>query len=353
MRILITKEGTEVVEELDNLTKYSTKYKITPKRYSSVNIFNRTNKTFNRTYRLKYNLNSTKNSISLNNFSPQRNRTQLIDLELKSPNKNDIKNATFKKVNITKISFSKKMAEKYYNIKLKSNIISETNKIPSSIISNNSSDTLNNNNIKIFSFNEIISNNTVNRMKIKLINDKKMKDKLSKIDENNFRSSYSIKTDLEKLDDILSFPKINSTKVGLIKYLNQSKFINPTTLKNLLHSNPLKINKMNKIAQILINEEQRQKLHKNIIQNKLKNQKKEESIYINNEMNNIKEQMTGFKERLDKYQKKFKERDRYKDIFKDIVIHYWNKYDYDKLNKKGSPKNKYKNSFYLSQLSDK
>ena len=70
-------------------------------------------------------------------------------------------------------------------------------------------------------------------------------------------------------------------------------------------------------------------------------------------MNNIKEQMTGFKERLDKYQKKFKERDRYKDIFKDIVIHYWNKYDYDKLNKKGSPKNKYKNSFYLSQLSDK
>ena len=119
MMILITKKGTEVVEELDNLTKYSTKYKITPKRYSSVNIFNRTNKTFNRTYRLKYNLNSTKNSISLNNFSPQRNRTQLIDLELKSPNKNDIKNATFKKVNITKISFSKKMAEKYYNIKLK------------------------------------------------------------------------------------------------------------------------------------------------------------------------------------------------------------------------------------------
>ena len=180
-----------------------------------------------------------------------------------------------------------------------------------------------------------------------------MKDKLSKIDENNFRSSYSSKTDLEKLDDILSFPKINSTKVGLIKYLNQSKLINPITLKNLIHSNPIQINKMNKIAQLIIDEEQRQKLHENIIQNKLKNQKKEESIYINNEMNNIKEQMTGFKERLDKYQKKFKERDRYKDIFKDIVIHYWNKYDYDKLNKKGSPKNKYKNSFYLSQLSDK
>ena len=353
MRILITKEGTEVIEQLDNFQKYSTLNKITAKRYFSVNNFNRTNKTFNKTYYLKYNLNSTKNYSSLNCLSLQRNRSQLFDLELKIPNNNDIKNATFQNVNLTKVTFSKKMAEKYDNNTLKSNIISETNKIPSSIIKNKSYETLNKNNIKIFSFNEIIPNNVVNRMKIKLIKDKKMKDKLSKIDENNFRSSYSSKTDLEKLDDILSFPKINSTKVGLIKYLNQSKLINPITLKNLIHSNPIQINKMNKIAQLIIDEEQRQKLHENIIQNKLKNQKKEESIYINNEMNNIKEQMTGFKERLDKYQKKFKERDRYKDIFKDIVIHYWNKYDYDKLNKKGSPKNKYKNSFYLSQLSDK
>ena len=51
MRILITKEGTEVIEQLDNLTKYSTLNKITPKRYSSVNVFNRTNKTFKRTIR--------------------------------------------------------------------------------------------------------------------------------------------------------------------------------------------------------------------------------------------------------------------------------------------------------------
>ena len=143
MRILITKEGTEVIQQLDNLTKYSTLNKITPKRYSSVNVFNRTNKTFKRTIRLKYNLNSSQNSLSSNYLSPQRNRSQLIDLELKIPNKNDIKNATFKKVNITKVSFSKKMAEKYDNNSLKSNIISETNKIPSSIIHNNSSEILN------------------------------------------------------------------------------------------------------------------------------------------------------------------------------------------------------------------
>ena len=346
MRILITKEGTEVIEQLDNFTKYSTLNKITAKRYFSVNNFNRTNKTFNKTYYLKYNLNSTKNYSSLNCLSLQRNRSQLIDLELKIPNNNDIKNATFQNVNLTKVTFSKKMAEKYDNNTLKSNIISETNKIPSSIIKNKSYETLNKNNIKIFSFNEIIPNNVVNRMKIKLIKDKKMKDKLSKIDENNFRSIYSSKTDLEKLDDILSFPKINSTKVGLIKYLNQSKFVNPTTLKTLLHSNPVRINKMNKIAQILIDEEHREKLHKNIIQNKLKNQKKEENMYINNQINNMKDQILGFKERLDKYQKKFDEKDRYKDIFNDIVKHYWNNHNYDKLNKKSSPKNKYRNSFY-------
>ena len=229
MRILITKEGSEVIQQLDNLTKYSTLNKITPKRYSSVNVFNRTNKTFKRTIRLKYNLNSSQNSLSSNYLSPQRNRSQLIDLELKIPNKNDIKNATFKKVNITKVSFSKKMAEKYDNNSLKSNIISETNKIPSSIIHNNSSEILNKNNIKIFSFNEIIPNKSLNRMKIKLIKDKKMKDKLSKIDESKFRSSYQERTDLEKLNEILSFPKINSNKVDLIRYLSSSKSVNINT----------------------------------------------------------------------------------------------------------------------------
>ena len=150
-------------------------------------------------------------------------------------------------------------------------------------------------------------------MKIKIIKDKIMKNKLSKIDENKFRSIYSIKTDLEKLDDILSYPTINSNKISLIKYLNNCKIIKPKILETLAKSNREKINKLDKMAEIIMNEDEKNKLQNNIIQNKLKNIQNEESIYIFKEINKIKKQMEGFKNRLEKYKIKDK-KEKYRDL---------------------------------------
>jgi hypothetical protein len=185
-------------------------------------------------------------------------------------------------------------------------------------------------------------------MKIKMIRDKKMKDKLSKIDENNFRSTYEEKTDIEKLDDLLSYPKINSTKIGLIKYLNNDKKITPYYLRKVVKSNPVQINRMNKLAQIIINQEEKQKLQSNLIENKIENSKNEEKILINQQMDTMKRQMQGFKDKLDKYKTKINKKERYRDLFNDVLIHYWGKYDYDKLNKKGTPRNKYTYSLFSS-----
>lgn len=351
MRIIITREGTEIVEELENETINDFK----KKRYKSVthNHFNiRSDRNIVRTYRINTNLNSINSSTF---YSPKKNKSHLIDNELKIPNQEEIKSATIHNLNIPKISFSKAMAEKYFEDKNPSNIISQNNQIPSFLLNENedesSSLNSNKNNIRVFSFNEIIPGNSIRKMKMKLIKDQKMRNKLSKVNENNFRSIYQNKSDLVKLDEMLCFPKINSTKIGLIKYLNGSKYINPITIKNLINSDPIRINRMNKMAEILNNEKEQQKLQDNIVQNKLKNLKNEETIFINKQINTMKNQMDDFKEKLDKYKKNINNKERYRDLLNDVILHYWNKHDFNRLNKKNTPKNKYSDSSYLSNIS--
>jgi hypothetical protein len=350
MRILITREGKEAVEDIENTTdinQYSnrrahskniTQTQFSPHKY---NIFHR-NRSSN-----PYQTFSTFQEI---NHMSMRKKI-MFDPELQTPTSNDIKNAKFHKLSNHKVTVSKSMTSKYDNTEATSNIISVNNNIPSFLLKGNE-DSINSyssrNNIKVFSFNEIIPNKTVTNMKIKMIRDKKMKDKLSKIDENNFRSTYEEKTDIEKLDDLLSYPKINCTKIGLIKYLNNDKKITPYYLRKVVKSNPVQINRMNKLAQILINQEEKQKLQSNLIENKIENSKNEEKILINQQMDTMKRQMQGFKDKLDKYKTKINKKERYRDLFNDVLIHYWGKYDYDKLNKKGTPRNKYTYSLFSS-----
>ena len=373
MRILITREGKEVVEDLENtsdINQFSTR-RTNPKNYTQTHFlqrstltqshFSQRNKTNTRNRMNK--MNKTNNPYqtftSFNDLSPMSIRKRMIsyDPDLQIPTSTDIKNAKFHKLSPhNKVTVSKVMTQKYDDItEPSSNIISVNNKIPNFLLkvneeSNMTSDSLGNN-VRLYTFNDIIPNKTVTDMKIKIIRDQKMKDKLSKVNENNFRSTYQEKTDIEKLDELLSCPKINSTKLGLIKYLNNDKQLTPFYINKVINSDAVQINRMNKLAQILVDKEEKMKLQNNLIENKIENAKNEEKILINKQMDTMKRQMEGFKSRLDKYNKKIDRRERYRDLFNDVVIHYWNKYDYDKLNKKGTPKNKYTSSYLFSSNS--
>ena len=369
MRILITRDGQEVVEDLENTldtNQFSTRRTHT-KNFSQTHYSQRVTLTQSPfSYRNKMNtrnkINKTNNPYqtftSFNDLSPMSIRKRMItyDPDLQIPTSSDIKNAKFHKISAhNKVTVSKVMTEKYDDTtEPSSNIISVNNKIPSFLLKVNeesmTSDSLGNN-VRLYTFNDIIPNKTITDMKIKIIRDQKMKDKLSKINESNFRSSYQDKTDIEKLDELLSCPKINSTKLGLIKYLNNDKQLTPFYISKVINSDAVQINRMNKLAQILVDKEEKMKLQNNLIENKIENAKNEEKILINKQMDTMKRQMEGFKNRLDKYNKKIDRRERYRDLFNDVVIHYWNKYDYDKLNKKNSPKNKYTSSYLFSSNS--
>lgn len=338
MRILITKEGTEIIEELE---------KNQFKNRLNKNSFLTKSKSLSQIQKL-----NSIDSTSIKYFSPKniKNKSNLIDFDSKTPNIKYLKNLKIHNLNLQKINVSKSIIEKYDRTNSTSNLIL-SNKISSFLSNENKKISKNksSNNIKILSFNEIIPENIVKNMKIQFINDKIMKNKLSKVDENKFRSIYKIKTDLEKLDDILSFPKINSNKISLIRYLNNCKKIKPKILETLVKSNKEKINKLDKLAEVIMNEDENQKLQNSIIQNKIKNIQNEESVYINKEINKMKKQMDGFKNRLEKYKIKDK-KEKYRDLLKDIENNYWNKYNYDKLNKKSFSINKTNtNSFDITR----
>ena len=196
-------------------------------------------------------------------------------------------------------------------------------------------------NQRYYSFRDIIPNNKITKMKLNIIKDRKMKDKLSRIDENKFRSIYQAKTELENFDDVLNCARINSNKMGLIRYLNESKNPQPIALKDLINSDSSRINRMNKMCQILLRKEEQQKLMIQNIQKKIKSGINAEFIDYQNQINSLKDNINDFKEKMEKYNvKRVDHKENYKDLFRIMETKVWAKYDLDRFNKKSTLKNK-------------
>ena len=336
MRIIVTKHGIEVVDELDEMNKYNplSSQSIGRKNLTSYN--RKTNSLdsdnrnlYSNTYSL---LNDTKRS--------RRNITQ-IDFDIENLTPNELKNAKELKLTTTKISFPKSFANNYDDNDTSSNIIDSNFQLPS--LANNKSKTENSSflNQRYYSFRDIIPNNKITEMKLNIIKDRKMKDKLSRIDETKFRSIYHPKTELENFDDVLNCAKINPNKMGLIRYLNESKNPQPITLKDLINSNSHRLNRMNKICQILLREEERQRVMTQNIQSKIKSSLNAEIIEYQNEINSMKEKINEYKEKMEKYNiKRVDHKENYKDLYRIMETKVWAKYDFDRLNKKNTPKAK-------------
>ena len=214
MRILVTKQGNIIIQEIDdamplytqNLNSttrfrgYSTDYPLKNSRYSKINSFSRTNDIFKRSPNLK----------------KYRN---LEDTEI---TKEEMQSAKQIKLNEHKITFPKQFAEKYESDILNANnnnIINSSNNVLPSLTNNN----MNSNTEKDFqsplSLKEIIPGPSLYQMKKRILKDRKIRDRATVITENDFRSSYEPETDLQKFNNILQTSRVNSNKSNLIRYL--------------------------------------------------------------------------------------------------------------------------------------
>ena len=357
MRILITKAGKIVLEDLEDLQESCPK---------TMNIIRHRNLTISHYDPMKNKRIPFQNNItisSLNDSNNLYNTTNIFQNRKKMMLNSDINTNKFidniinnNNIEITevkplklgknKINFPKNFADKYENETNNSvgNIISSNenfNQFLTSSSNNNISSSNNTLHSKLYSFKEIIPESSINTMKKLIINNRKEKEKHTRIDENNFRSSYEIQTDLEKFNDVINYPKINGNKTGLIKYLNIKKNINPNYLKEIVESDSIHIGRVDKMCKILFHSEEQSNLLNNIIKQKIKH--KNNSIQRDSQikLDQMKKEVENIKIKLDKYKHRVNDKEKYREMFNDMVLHYWSKYDFDKLNKKGITKNKY------------
>ena len=213
MRILITKQGNIIIQEIDDamplytqninstnkIRGYSTNYQI-KKLKNLDSYFN--NSKLSRTNNL-IRQNSTGSSIQKSYF-----RKKYKNLEDSEITKEELKAAKQIKLNEHKITFPKQFAEKYERDVLNNNIITSSNNILPSLNSKRieTQEGLNNSLIrkeKFLSLGEIIPNNSLTKMKKKILKDRLIRDRDTVITENDFRSLYEPETDIQKFNNIL------------------------------------------------------------------------------------------------------------------------------------------------------
>ena len=205
MRILITHLGDETFKDLDdfNVVNFKTTY----------------DRGFNKKFTLKKLENFIENKIKDRSKTLKNNKKILLQPLNKTQNyfynnnNNNFKKFVLKK---SKLNLPNSMQKKFDSDNKKTN---NENLIQDEISFLKNLKNTHKPNEKI-SLGEILGNKTILHLKKSLIEEIKMKDKLSKISEKNFRSNFYTFTPLEKLEGILNYKKINQNKKSLVKYLN-------------------------------------------------------------------------------------------------------------------------------------
>ena len=182
-------------------------------------------------------------------------------------------------------------------------------------------------------------------MKRKILNLKEEKIKNTKITNNDFRTEYSSESDIQKFNKILSYPKININDTNLIKYLNE-KTKEPSQIKMMFESNDIKLNKMNKACLMSYINDEKEKLFNILIKNKVRIKANDTEKIFQKNINQIENDNNEENKKLEKYNNNINKREKYYEKFNDFVYSFWMKKNFDRFNKKSTPKSKYLNDLY-------
>ena len=355
MRIIITKKGKTIIQEIENNNSSlnnSSNANDLPflQRYYSTGHYKRIRKSvINKNFQtLKYN--NLSNNIHFLSSSKNNNCSfsKITNNTAKTYRKNDINNSydidennfsTIKNPKYIKLHHRKLIFPKFFSDKYEKDSKDSTNIIDSNMNSYIPSKSLKNLNIsefsdkKYYSFSDVIPKKNIIEMKKKIIEDYKNKEKYTRIDENHFRSVYHSKINLDKFNNLLFSPKIKSTKLSLIKYLNE-KNIEPKALTILYKKNLAKLNKLNQMCKLYFINKERVKIFNDNIKKKVNDKSNNVKNIFQIAMRDAEIKVDNFKYKLQKYRCKINEREKYKDIFFNIKNKYWDRYDFDRYNKK-------------------
>jgi hypothetical protein len=182
-----------------------------------------------------------------------------------------------------------------------------------------------------FSLGQILGNKIIFQLKKSLIEEIKMKDKLSKINENNFRTQFYTFTPLEQLEGVLNYKKINQYKKSLVEYLNTHREnISKLSLNNLVEQTEQHLIKTNKICGSILKNEKNENILKNRIKNKIEIKNNMDRIKANDDLKEMGNNVGIGYQILNKYIKKGNRRDLYMEKYRDMEKD-WKKYNVNHL----------------------
>lgn len=162
-------------------------------------------------------------------------------------------------------------------------------------------------------------------------------------DSFNFRSKYeNKKLTYDNLSILLNLP-MNPDRTNLIEYYKQNKPIAPFYFENLLKYNEAQIYKLNKICQIIFHKEEDEKKEAKIIQDKKFNKEKmirqklnDNMKFVNNIMTKSNGIITGYITKQET--NNLKRKKMYIEEVKKIKKKYWDKYGVNNFYKEGQIK---------------
>ena len=333
MRIIITTQGENTRKELEDTTS-------TIQRRSHTCCFN---KTFHKKFTIegnRKNFEQTKPSSSLSPRGQHRNaqknlhepfktepilpRSETITTEHKKTKRIHLK--------LAKLTFPKRIADNYENDKANTeNIIEDVDNAPELM-------ELKQNHLKSqkYTLGEILGRKTVYDLKKKLIEEEKMKDKLTKINENNFRSTFENFTKLEKLKHVLDYKKIQPGNTNLIRFINQNKDdIDKCSLNKIVRFDNLKMFKANKICQSVFVKQQQRRILKDHLHQKIKMKHNQDRIEFDLDLKEMKKGIDAGNNIFCNYEKKkVNKMEKYLEAHKDTQNLFWRKFNCEHLGRR-------------------
>ena len=367
MRIVITKDGTKIIESLssNNSIDYN----------SDINQLNLSPKNLKKNRSVNQIGTHRKNKLNINNIKTNENNININDM-LKTLinkdnniiNRNHIHNLKIinlrnkKKVKLPKIIENKYLVYDNFETENKKQYIP---KILLSINNNINNDLLNKKNIKrTNTFSNIIRNKSESNINkeeevlptiretfpLKYIIEKESIKRLNKemnILEKNcinekklFPNNYFIKKSWEnskKNFEMSLNNEINSKNINLIEYLNRDKNISNIFLQKFSKINTKRIDKLEFISKKLLYKKEKDKQINENIKNKIKTNLMNLNLNFRQSLSNINNQLNKYEYILNKDKDKivYNEKNRYLEQFLDAEKN-WDKYNLERFYKKSS-----------------
>ena len=177
---------------------------------------------------------------------------------------------------------------------------------------------------------EIISDKAIDNIKSHIISDVKMRNKLTNVMQNNFRSPFLTPNDkLMDMEEALD-KKIKSDKANIIQYLNSKNSLSPKFVKSLSNYDEEKIVRLNKICQRIFNQDNKDNDLKVKINGIIENMHVYQNVEYKRKMGQMEKEVSDIKDICEKYPKTVN-REIYETLLHDVKKRYWDKINVDKI----------------------